>query len=165
MLTIRPASEADLPALREISNHYIEHSVTNFKTATLDAVGFDAWFGMFAESGPYRLLVAEEEGQILGYAATIEFNSRAAYSTSAAVSIYLHPEKCRAGVGTKLYTELFKLLEDSGLHRLYAGITVPNDASIALHTKMGFREAARYTEVGRKFGRWLDVVWMERPFP
>ena len=109
MPTIRIASKADLPALQAISNHYIEHSVTNFKTTPLDAEGFGAWFGMFSESGPYRLLVAEEDGAILGYAATIEFNSRAAYSTSAAVSIYLHPDKCRAGVGDTAIRRAFQV--------------------------------------------------------
>ncbi len=165
MPTIRHAHPSDLPALREITNHYIEHTIANFKTTPLDALEFSNWFDTFSLTGPYRLLIAEEEGDVLGYAATIQFNPRAGYSSSAAVSIYLHPDKRRKGLGSKLYTELFKILEDSDLHRLYAGITVPNDASIALHAKMGFREAARYSEVGRKFDQWLDVVWMERHFP
>ena len=165
MPTIRPAQEDDIPALRRITNHYIEHTVVNFKTSPLDAAEVDAWFSGFAETGPFRLRVAEDEGEVIGYVGSIEFNPRAAYSTSAATSIYLHPDHRGAGIGTALYTELFTALEGGDIHRLYAGITVPNDASIALHTKMGFREAAKYSEVGRKFGKWLDVVWMERAFP
>jgi phosphinothricin acetyltransferase len=93
------------------------------------------------------------------------FRERAAYSRSVETSVYLDPSMLGHGLGTALYAALLDELAHEDVHRAYAGIALPNDASEALHRRLGFREVGTYTEVGRKFGRWWDVRWYERPLP
>jgi phosphinothricin acetyltransferase len=112
------------------------------------------------------MLVADDgDGLILGFACSSRFHPRAAYETSVMTSIYLDPECRSAGLGSKLYAALLDLFTGIDVHRAYAGITLPNPASEALHRKFGFTKAAHYTEAGRKFGRYWDVVWYELALP
>ena len=85
-----------------------------------------------------------------------------AYSTSVEVSVYCAPEAAGRGVGTLLYASLFEALAGEDLHRAYAGITQPNEASVRLHARFGFRPIGMYEEVGRKFDRYWDVAWYEK---
>lgn len=101
-------------------------------------------------------------GQVLGYATSSQFNPRPGYSTSVEVSVYLAPEAYGRGIGTLLYEHLFEALKGQDLHRAYAGITVPNDASVRLHQRFGFELAGTYREAGRKFGRYYDVQRYEK---
>ncbi|MET9802570.1 N-acetyltransferase family protein [Streptomyces sp. NPDC006368] len=98
----------------------------------------------------------------LGYATSSPFRPKAAYSTSVEVSVYLAPEAVGRGIGTLLYDRLFGALADEDVHRVYAGIALPNDASVRLHARFGFRHTGTFTEVGRKFGRYWDVAWYEK---
>ena len=108
--------------------------------------------------------LAEEGGEVAGYATSSPFHERAAYSTAVATSIYLANSATGHGLGTYLYTSLLKKLEsEAGLHRAYGGIALPNPKSVALHQRLGFKKVARYSEVGFKFGKYWDVVWLERP--
>ncbi len=162
---IRPAAGADLPALRRVIDHYIVHSTANFKLLPLTDDEAEAWFGQFAETGRYRLRVAETgDGEVVGFACSVPFHPRAAYATSVMASVYLHPEHVRSGVGSALYSDLFSSLDGEPIHRIYAGITLPNPSSVALHERFGFRRAGHYTEAGHKFGAYHDVIWMEKPF-
>jgi phosphinothricin acetyltransferase len=79
------------------------------------------------------------------------------------MTVYCAPEATRRGIGTILYTELFKTLDGEDIHRATAGITMPNEASVALHQRFGFVQVGIFTQNGRKFGRYWDVLWMERP--
>ena len=101
-------------------------------------------------------------GQVLGYATSSQFNPRPAYSTSVEVSVYVAPEAYGRGIGTLLYEHLFEALKGQDLHRAYAGVTVPNDASVRLHQRFGFELAGTYREAGRKFGRYHDVQRYEK---
>ena len=99
---------------------------------------------------------------VLGYATSSPFRPKPAYSTSVEVSVYCAPEAAGRGIGTLLYKALFEALEGEDLHRAYAGIAQPNEASARLHARFGFRHIGTYEEVGRKFGRYWDVAWYEK---
>jgi len=161
-VTIRPASIDDLPYLAEIYNYYVVHSAVSFD---IDPVTMDErreWFQQFALEGPYRLLVAENAGKVLGYAASFRFRIRCAYDTTIETTVYRAPEAVGRGVGSALYTALFEALRDEDLHVAIAAIAVPNPASIALHERFGFTLAGVLHDVGRKFDRYWDVAWYEK---
>ena len=107
-------------------------------------------------------LTASCGGEIAGYAYASHHRERAGYRWAVDVSVYVRPEFQRQGIGRKLYEELFPILERQRLRRAYAGIALPNDASVALHRALGFEEVGVYRRVGWKMGRWLDVVWLGR---
>ena len=160
--SIRNAVEGDLPALVEIYNHYVVHTPVTFDTETFTPEQKRAWFDEYAEAGPYRLLVATSGDYVAGYASSSRFKTRDAYKTSVETTIYLHPDHIGGGVGSTLYGTLFDLLKsDDRLHRAYAGIALPNDASVALHEKVGFELAGTFREVGYKFDKFWDVAWYE----
>lgn len=160
---IRSGTETDLPRLTEIYNHYVAHTAITFD---VEPVSVEArrrgWFVNYHEQGPHRLLVAELDGAVVGYATSGRFREKAAYASSVETSIYVHVDHHRRGVGRALYAALLPVLSAEGLHRAYAGITLPNDASIHLHAAFGFREVGTFREVGLKFGRYHDVRWFER---
>jgi phosphinothricin acetyltransferase len=109
-------------------------------------------------------LVAQlaEGGPVVGYATSSPYRPKAAYSTSVETSIYLAPDAGGRGIGSLLYTALFHALAGEDVHRAYAGVTLPNEASIRIHERFGFRKVGVYQEVGRKFGAYHDVVWLEK---
>ncbi|MEO3976153.1 GNAT family N-acetyltransferase [Streptomyces sp. CAU 1734] len=101
-------------------------------------------------------------GSVLGYATSSPLRPKAAYDTSVEVSVYCAPEAAGRGIGSLLYRALFAALEGEDVHRAYAGIAGPNEASARLHAWFGFRPVGTYREVGRKFGRYWDVTWYEK---
>jgi len=113
-------------------------------------------------TGDYPWLVGEIDGQIAGYVYASRHHERAAYRWSVDVAVYVAPEQQRRGVGRTLYETLFSILREQGHFKAFAGITLPNPASVGLHESVGFRSAAIYRGVGYKFGRWLDVGWWQR---
>jgi phosphinothricin acetyltransferase len=162
-IVVRDAAEGDLASINEIYNHYVATSPATFD---LDPVSLEARAAWLAEhpGGRYRALVAEDgDGLVVGYATSGPVKLRRAYETSVETSVYVREGHGGRGIGTALYTALFDALAGEDLHRAYAGITAPNPASRALHERFGFRLAGRYTEQGRKFGRYWDVEWFERP--
>lgn len=160
---VRAATGADLERIVEIYNHYIENTPVSFETETHTAEGRREWFEGFGLTGPYRLMVAEYEGAVVGFACSAPFNPRAAYSTSVETSIYLDPASTGRGHGMRLYGALLDELDrEPGLHRAYGGISQPNPASNALHERLGFRYVGTFREVGYKFDRYWDVARYER---
>jgi phosphinothricin acetyltransferase len=159
---IRPALRGDLPRLTEIYNHYVVNTAITFDIEPLTVEQRAGWFDLHAESGRYRLLVAEDAGQVVGYAGTGPFRDKRAYETTVETSIYCAPEVTGRGLGTRLYAALFESLRGEDVHRALAGITLPNPTSIALHQRFGFVEVARFNENGRKLGRYWDVAWLEK---
>jgi len=162
MISVRHGTTEDAEDLNRIGNYYITETSKNFKLNAFTLEERKAWIEGFSRNGRLQLLIAEQASQILGFACTYPFNQRPAYDTSVAVTIYLHPEQKQKGIGSLLYTELFKRLAREDIHRAYAGITLPNPGSIALHKKFGFTQAGLYTEAGRKFDKYWDVVWLEK---
>jgi phosphinothricin acetyltransferase len=162
MTEVRYAAASDLPAITDIYNHYVVNTSATFDVEPFSVEARREWFLHYAESGRHRLLVATQGADVVGYASSSRFRVKPAYDTSIEVTVYLHPEATGGGIGSLLYRRLFDELQAEDLHRAYAGIALPNDASVALHRKFGFVETGTMTEVGRKFGQWWDVLWMER---
>lgn len=162
-LVIRPAEIADLPRLTEIYNYYVLHTPITFDVEPYSVEGRRAWFEQFAETGRYRLLLAEEAGRVLGYAGTIRFRPKAAYETTVETTIYCDANVTGKGVGYRLYSALFEAIGGEDICRIVAGYTLPNAASAALHARLGFQPIGIFTQVGRKFGKYWDVMWNERP--
>jgi phosphinothricin acetyltransferase len=162
-ILIRHAADGDLDPLVRIYNHYIENTAVTFDTTPFSVTERIAWFTSFSEDSPHRLMVAERGDEMLGFASSAPFKNRPAYNTSVETSIYLAPDSIGSGVGTRLFGALLELLTaDERLHRAYGGIALPNDASIALHEKFGFRLAGTYHEVGYKFDKYWDVARYEK---
>lgn len=163
-LTIRSATLADLPRLTEIYNHYVLNTHIVFDLQPFTAEQRATWFHEHSDGKRYRLLVAEDgAGGVLGYTGTGRFRTKPAYDTTVEVSVACHPDAIGRGIGRRLYQALFESLASEDIHRIVAGIAQPNDASNALHARFGFKPVGRFSEVGRKFGKYWDVVWVERP--
>lgn len=164
-LLVRPAVVEDVPAMMAIYNHYVETSHATFDIAPVSLENRLAWFGSFGERGPFRLVVAKQDGQVVGYAGSGKFREKPAYLTSVEMTVYVDPDARGQGVGARMYRHLFELLDDEPIHRAYAGITLPNPASLALHRQFGFRDVGLYDEVGFKLGCYWSVQWLEKPMP
>jgi len=160
---IRPATRGDLARLTEIYNHYVRTTAITFDVTPFTVEEREAWFDEHSDGRRYRLFVADEGGRVAGFAGTGRYRTRAAYDTTAEATIYCAPEATGHGIGALLYGALFAALEHEDINRIVGGITLPNDASVALHRRFGFTDVGSFTQNGRKFGRYWDVLWMERP--
>ncbi|MFB7246052.1 GNAT family N-acetyltransferase [Streptomyces populi] len=161
---VRPGTAADLDALTDLYNHYVRETPITFDTIVFTPEQRRPWLLSHPEDGPHRLMVATDTDSqvILGYATSSAFRAKPAYATSVEVTVYVAPGAGGRGVGTLLYEALFAALAGEDLHRAYAGIALPNEASVRLHERSGFRHVGTYREVGRKFGRYWDVAWYEK---
>ena len=162
LISIRRAEQSDLPALLAIYNHYVVHTHVTFDLEPRTLEQRQAWFDTFSDTGRYQCFVAVRDGVAMGWACSTKFKEKEAYETSVETSIYLAPGESDQGHGTRLYETLIDALKREDVHRLFAGIAQPNDASVLLHLKVGFRHVGTYPEVGRKFGRFWDVAWYGR---
>ena len=145
-----------------IYNHYVEHSPATFDTVPFSIGARAPWFAQFSDSGPHQLLVCEADERVLGFCYSSRFNPRPAYDVSVETTVYVDPDSLGQGVGSALYAELFPRLTDIGLHGAYAGITLPNEASVKLHERFGFHQIGVETEVGYKFDQFWSVARFER---
>lgn len=159
---IGPAVEADLPGTVEILNETIMSSYATFATRSTSVAEQREWFGQFAATGPYRLLVARSGGRVVGFAASLPYRDHEAFRQTAEVSIALDRRHRGQGLGTKLYGALFDRLAGEPLHVLLAGIALPNDASVALHRRFGFTDVGTFNEYAVKNGRYISSLWMQR---
>ncbi|MEG3627263.1 GNAT family N-acetyltransferase [Streptomyces poriticola] len=168
-IQVRPGVEGDLQALTDLYNHYVNETPVTFDTEAFTEEERRPWLLSHPEDGPYRLMVATDAStgpdsqEILGYATSSPHRARPAYATSVETTVYVAPGSGGRGVGTLLYRALFEALAGEDLHRAYAGVAQPNEASVRLHERFGFRHVGTYREVGRKFGRYWDVAWYEKP--
>lgn len=160
-LIIEPASTEHAGAMATLYNHFIEHTTATFE---LEAVSAEEMLVRMARVRSFNLpwLVAvSSEGELLGYCYATRWRDRAAYDNSVEVTVYVAGTAHRRGVGRRLYEMLFDALRALGKHAAIGGITLPNDASVALHEKMGMHKVAHFEEVGFKFGRWVDVGYWQ----
>lgn len=162
-ISIRPAVRADLPRLTEIYNYYVINTPVTFDIEPYTVERRETWLSQFSTQGRYQLFVAEQVGLVIGYAGTTRFRPKAAYETTVETTIYFAPEAVGKGIGARLYRALFDVLKDEDIRRFVAGYTLPNPASAALHARFGFKPVGVFTQNGRKFGRYWDVAWTERP--
>ena len=161
--TVRSFRADDIEALTSIYNWYIDQTTITFDISPYTvSERRERWMSHYAETGRHRLLVAEIDRQIVGYASSSQLRVKAAYDTSVEASIYISHKKRGLGIGSLLYEVLFAQLRQEDVHRIYAGVTLPNEASLSFHQKFGFVEVGRFGEVGRKFGQYWDVAWLEK---
>jgi L-amino acid N-acyltransferase YncA len=163
MLTIRPSSDADLPAITAIYGHHVLHGTGTFETTPPTEADMTARrTDVLGKGLPY--LVAEEDGRVLGFAYCQWFKPRPAYRFSAEDSIYLHPDAAGRGIGRQLLSQLVAQAEAAGVRKLIAVIGDSGNAgSIGVHRALGFTPAGQIKSCGWKFERWLDIVLMEKP--
>ena len=159
-INVRPGKEGDLEAINRIYNHYVAHTALTFDTEPWSAERRRAWFSDILS--PYFLLVAESQGQVVGFCYNQIFKPKQAYACSSEVTVYLDPDYQGKGLGRLLYQALFERVSTTDIHRLYAWITMPNEASIALHKKWGFSHSGTMHQVGFKFGQYHDVSLWEK---
>jgi phosphinothricin acetyltransferase len=159
-VTIRPAVERDADAVVGIYAPYVEHTPISFeeRVPTADEMALR----IEKSRSRWAWLVAELGDAVVGYAYGSQHRERAAYRWSVEVSAYVHRNHHRKGIGRELYTALFAELTGRGFCNAYAGITLPNDPSVKLHTAMGFEPIGTFRSIGWKFGRWHDVAWFQR---
>lgn len=158
-MNIRNVNLTDAAQVAEIYNYYIQNTPQTFETEALSADEMKERIAEISKDYPY--LVAEEDGEIFGYAYATQFKMRQAYEFAAEVSVYVNHDAKQRGIGTQLYEQLFDQLADTDIHTLIAGISLPNDGSIRFHEKHGFKKVAHFREVGYKLGRWIDVGYWE----
>lgn len=158
---IRPGHIDDAASINRIYNHFVNRTTVTFDIEPWPLEQRQAWVDGFAS--PYFLLVAEQAGRVTGFAHNGRFRPKAAYDSSTDVTVYTAPGEARPGTGSALYRALFSQLQSTGLHRAYAIIALPNDASVRLHEKFGFRHVGTLHEAGTKFDRRIDVAWFEKP--
>lgn len=160
---IRPATSDDAPAIAGIYNHYIENTVITFEEEPVSSEEFLSRMTLTPESRlPWIVHEDETSGAVLGYAYAAPWGKRSAYRNSVEASIYLHHAATARGIGKALYSRLLEELTSLGYHVVIGGVALPNPSSVALHEKLGFVRVAHYREVGRKFGRWIDVAYWQK---
>ena len=158
---IRPAMPGDLTRLTEIYNYYVINTPVTFDVEPYTVERREAWFAQFGAAGRYRLLVAESDAGVIGYAGTTRFRPKAAYETTVETTIYCAPDAAGRGIGSRLYAALFESLRGEDIHRFVAGYALPNPATAAIHARFRFKVVGVFSEQGRKFGRYWDVCWVE----
>lgn len=159
---VRPGCDTDVPRITEIYNHYVRETAITFDIEPITVEHRRQWFAQFDERGPHRLFVAEAGGVVLGFADSHRFRDKQAYDTTVETTVYCAPTATGRGIGTLLYRALFDALRGEDLRRAVAAITLPNEASEALHRSFGFTLVGVMHEVGHKFGRYWDVAWYEK---
>jgi phosphinothricin acetyltransferase len=161
---IRPATLDDLAALTDIYNYYVVNTTVTFDLRPFAPEERRGWFDEHAAAGRHRMIVAAaRDGSVIGYATTSRWRPKAAYDTTVESSVYCHPAAVGHGVGTALYVALFDAIAAEDIHRIVAGVSLPNPSSIKLHERLGFHPVGVFGAVGRKFNKYCDVAWFERP--
>ena len=153
--TIRDCLDADVPRICDIYNHYIRETVVTFEETPIPVTEMARRIAEVRQRFPW--LVIESEGSIAGYAYASLWKTRSAYRFAVESTIYLAADALGRGLGTQLYTVLLETLPRRDAHRVLGCIALPNEASVALHEKLGFKKIGIFDEVGFKFGRWVDV--------
>jgi len=159
---LRHAEANDLEALTGIYNYYVRETTATFDVQPFQPEARRTWLSHHAIGTPHQLWVAERNHAVLGYASSGQFRHKQAYDLSVETSVYLHPDHLGEGLGGALYARLFEGLARFDTHRAYAGIALPNAASIALHLRFGFELCGTFAEVGYKFGGYHDVAWYQK---
>lgn len=158
-ITIRPATPADAASLSAIYNHSVVHSTATYQETPESVLDRRAWLAAHGPAHP--VLVAVVDGQVAGWASLSPFHSRTAFRHTVESSVYIAESHHRQGLARTLMTELIDRARAAGHHVILAVISADQSPSIRLHESLGFRHAGHLHEVGRKFGRWLDLVTLE----
>jgi phosphinothricin acetyltransferase len=156
---VRSATTEDAARICEIYNYYVLHSTITFEEQPVSVEEMKQRIGEVLTGLPW--LVWVEDQVVQGFAYASKWKGRCAYRHSVESTAYLADGSTGRGIGTKLYEALFTALRQSKMHVVMGGIALPNDASVALHEKLGFEKVAHFREVGWKFGKWIDVGYWQ----
>ena len=156
---IRTCEPRDAAAICKIYNYYVRDTVVTFEEREVDAAEMAARIAAVTAQHPW--LVREVDGLVVGFAYAAPWKTRSAYRFALETTVYLAPEHAGQGHGLALYQELLARLRALNIHCAIGGIALPNDASVGLHEKLGFRRIGQFAEVGWKFDRWIDVGYWE----
>jgi phosphinothricin acetyltransferase len=159
MLAIRPATEADLPAINAIYNHYVRTSTCTYQYEPETEEGRRHWFAEKGEKHP--VVVAVEGGEIIGWGALSPFRTREGYRFTVEASVYVRHDRQRKGIGRLIMEDLIERARKLGYRSMIGGASAEQTASIALQESLGFVRVAHFKEIGYKFDQWLDVVFMQ----
>ena len=157
---IRPAVPADAEALSRIYNHYVSHTHVTFEEEPVTPGEMARRMEGVVDAG-FHWVVAECIGKLVGYAYACPWRPRKSYRFSAEGTVYIDPAFTGRGIGSQLYRTLLPALRTRGLRVVVGVIALPNDASVCLHERFGFKKVAHLEEIGFKFGRWIDVGYWE----
>ena len=160
-MTIRPAFAADMPAVNDIRNYFVRTSTAIY---TEQETSVDERLAWLRDREPllHPVIVADEEGRIVGWASLSPYSEKCGYRSTVEVSVYVMPDFQGRGIGKALMANLIERAKDGGAHCLIARIDSEGLPSIRLHESLGFSESGRIREAGRKFDRWLTVVYMQK---
>jgi phosphinothricin acetyltransferase len=159
-MEIRDATERDATGIAEIYNDAVEHTTATWHTRTVTVADRIAWIATRHESG-FPVLVADADGDVAGYATYGQWRAWEGYRFTVEHSVYVRSDQQGRGVGRALMERLIAQARADGLHAMVGGIAAENTGSIAMHERLGFQEVGRMPEVGAKFGRWLDLVFLQ----
>jgi phosphinothricin acetyltransferase len=161
-MEIRPVEHDDVAAICDIYNHYINHTTITFEEVPLGVAEMQVRIEAYRKAFPW--LVCEAGGEVVGYAYASKWKERAAYRHTAEATVYVRDGLSRRGYGQALYGALLPRLFQLGCHAVAGCIALPNEPSVNLHERIGFRKVAHFPEVGRKFGSWIDIgYWQLAP--
>ncbi len=156
---LRPAVEADLPQINEIYNYYVSNSTCVWTTHICTEQERKEWFASHDDATP--VLVAEQNGKVIAWGTFSLFKTACTFHKTVENSVYVHHEFQRQGIGSKLLSELVRRAREAGFASVIAVISSDREASLALHRAAGFQEVGRFHQVGYKFDRYLDVVYLQ----
>ncbi len=160
-LLIRPATAADGAAVARIYNHYVRNTTVTFEEEEVPPTEIARRIGE-VQAAALPWLVAARGAEVVGYAYAAKWHARSAYRYSTEITVYVADGQQRSGIGSRLYDELFPLLQARGMHAVMAVIALPNESSAALHERFGLAKVGHHTEVGFKLDRWVDVGYWQR---
>lgn len=159
-MKIRPYAAGDETAISDIYNHYISHTTVTFEEQPLSPTQMRERIESYLSSYPWFVCIVD--GVVVGYSYASQFHPRAAYRHTAELTVYLRQGFERRGLGRQLYAPLIHHLETQGCHAMLAAIALPNEGSVGLHEALGFAKVAHFSQVGHKFGHWIDVGYWQR---
>ncbi len=159
-ITVREIVTADAEAVAGIYNHYVTQTIVTFEEDTVSSSEI-CQRAQELQSDSLPWLVAEQAGEIVGYAYASKWKGRCAYRFSTEVTVYVTPDHAGHGIGSRLYSQLLPMLKNRKIHVAIGGIALPNEVSISFHKKFGFTKVAHFKEVGFKFNRWIDVGYWQ----
>lgn len=161
-MEIRTGQLADVSSITDIFNYYIEHSNARFEESPLSLDNRLKWFSQFKPDSRHQIYVAIDSGKLIGFACSQPYRAMAAFDETVEVTVYLAPFIQGKGVGSKLYEKLFGAIQAHGVHRVLSGVALPNEASIALHKRFGFREVGVFNKYAKKNGEYISSMWLEK---
>jgi phosphinothricin acetyltransferase len=159
-LSIHPATPADLTAINDIYNYFVLHSTCTYQEEPSSMAERETWFAQHGEKHP--ITVAQRDGQLIGWASLSRFHARSAYRFTVENSVYVRHDLHNQGIGSALLADSIARAKSCGHRTIIALIDADQAPSIALHRKFGFEQVAHLKQVGFKFGRWLDVIYLQK---